>query len=76
MQQETQGRYVNMISIICESLQALSEIQYQQRCGSVSKKTSAVISGENPGSKVTKAEELGVEILGQREFERLIGDEA
>ena len=31
--------------------------------GSVSKKTTAVIVGENPGSKVTKAEQLGVEII-------------
>jgi DNA ligase (NAD+) len=40
--------------------------------GSVSAKTSAVISGENPGSKVAKAEELGVEILDQAGFERLL----
>ncbi len=42
--------------------------------GSVSAKTSAVITGENPGSKVAKAETLGVEILGQNEFEALIGE--
>jgi len=42
--------------------------------GSVSAKTTAVISGENPGSKVAKAEELGVEILDQTGFERLLGD--
>jgi len=42
--------------------------------GSVSAKTTAVISGENPGSKVAKAEELGVEILDQAGFERLLGD--
>ncbi|MCP4875033.1 MAG: NAD-dependent DNA ligase LigA [Gammaproteobacteria bacterium] len=41
---------------------------------SVSSKTSAVISGENPGSKVTKAEALGVEILDQAGFKRLIGE--
>ena len=38
---------------------------------SVSAKTSAVISGENPGSKVTKAEALGVEVLDQAGFEGL-----
>ncbi len=43
--------------------------------GSVSAKTSAVISGENPGSKVAKAEVLGIEILGQAEFETLVGDD-
>jgi len=40
---------------------------------SVSSKTTAVISGDNPGSKVTKAEELGVEILDQIGFENLLG---
>ena len=40
---------------------------------SVSTKTTAVISGDNPGSKVTKAEELGVEILDQIGFENLLG---
>ncbi len=42
--------------------------------GSVSAKTTAVISGENPGSKVAKAGELGVEILDQEGFERLLGN--
>ena len=42
--------------------------------GSVSAKTTAVISGENPGSKVAKAAELGVEILDQAGLERLLGD--
>jgi len=41
--------------------------------GSVSSKTTAVISGENPGSKVAKADQLDVEILDQAGFERLLG---
>lgn len=36
--------------------------------GSVSKKTSYVVIGENPGSKVTKAQELGVTILDEDAF--------
>ncbi|MCW9005098.1 MAG: NAD-dependent DNA ligase LigA [Gammaproteobacteria bacterium] len=41
--------------------------------GSVSKKTSAVIVGENPGSKATKAEQLGIDILGEDELKNLLG---
>lgn len=39
---------------------------------SVSSKTSALIGGENPGSKLARAEALGVEVLDQAGFERLI----
>ncbi len=39
---------------------------------SVSKKTSVVIVGENPGSKYTKALELGIEIWTEEEFKEKI----
>jgi DNA ligase (NAD+) len=38
----------------------------------VSKKTTAVIVGENPGSKVEKARTAGVEILDEAAFENLV----
>ena len=40
--------------------------------GSVSKKTSFVVVGENPGSKAAKAESLGVPILDGEGFVRLL----
>lgn len=40
---------------------------------SVSKKTSAVIVGENPGSKYEKAKELGIPIWTEEEFKEKLG---
>ena len=39
----------------------------------VSKKTSFVVAGENPGTKLTKAESLGVEVIDEPEFIRRLG---
>ena len=40
--------------------------------GSVSKKTSYVLAGENPGSKFTKAQDLGVSIINEEEFLEMV----
>jgi DNA ligase (NAD+) len=39
---------------------------------SVSKKTTFVVAGENPGSKLSDAEKLGVQILDEKEFLKLV----
>ena len=53
-------------------------IEWAQAAGarvasSVSKKTSFVVAGENPGSKLEKATSLGVDVIDEAEFLRRLG---
>ena len=56
-----------------EEAQSLIEKNGGKCSGSVSKKTSYVVAGEEAGSKLKKANELGIKIIGEEEFFNLIG---
>jgi len=40
--------------------------------GSVSKKTDFVVAGDDAGSKLDKAKELGVRVIGEKEMQELL----
>ncbi len=74
------SRLAGMTIVLTGTLSSLSRAEAEGRiqalggkaASSVSKKTSLVVAGENAGSKLTKAESLGVKIVGEEEFLEMI----
>ncbi|ORJ62456.1 NAD-dependent DNA ligase LigA [Geothermobacter hydrogeniphilus] len=69
--------------VITGSLESMSRKQAEARveqlggraAGSVSRKTDYLVAGPGAGSKLARAEQLGIEILDEETFLRLIGEE-
>jgi DNA ligase (NAD+) len=55
-----------------EEIESLIKSLGGKTTGSVSKKTDYVVAGEKAGSKLDKANELGVPVLTEKEFDKLI----
>jgi DNA ligase (NAD+) len=56
-----------------EQAKSLIESHGGKCSGSVSKKTDYVVAGENAGSKLTKAEGLGVKVISEEELSEMVG---
>ncbi|MBQ4040873.1 MAG: NAD-dependent DNA ligase LigA [Oscillospiraceae bacterium] len=80
-EQKKDNRFAGMTFVLTGALQrftrdeasAIIESFGGKASSSVSKKTSCVLAGENAGSKLTKAESLGIKIITEDEFAEMIG---
>ncbi len=77
---EAAGRFTGMTFVLTGTLSKYTRDEAGEiierlggkTSGSVSKRTSIVLAGENAGSKLTRAENLGVRVISEDEFENMI----
>lgn len=62
-----------LINFTRESIEEAIRMNGGKPGSSVSKKTSLVVAGENAGSKLAKAQELGIKVIDENEFQQMIG---
>ena len=82
-QNSIDDRFAGQVFVLTGTLENYSRDQAKQIIesfegkvsGSVSKKTTYVLAGEEAGSKLTKAQELGVTIINEEQFKNMIAQE-
>ena len=77
------GAFAGMTVVVTGTLDSMGRAEAEEAirqaggraAGSVSKKTALVVAGESAGSKLAKARQLGIEVIGEAEFLRRLGRE-
>ncbi|UCG48337.1 MAG: hypothetical protein JSU94_00900, partial [Phycisphaerales bacterium] len=75
------AKLAGMTFVVTGTLKSFSRQQAEQAIrqagakpsSSVSKKTDFVLAGDNPGSKLEKALKLGVKVIDEQQFVKMLG---
>ena len=78
--EEMDDRFAGQIFVLTGTLEKYSRDEASEiiekfggkTSGTVSKKTTYVLAGESAGSKLKKAQDLGVKIITEQEFEEMV----
>ena len=81
MEKRKAGKFAGLNFVLTGTLSTMSREIAKERIlalggkivGSVSKNTSYVVVGEDPGSKLKNAEKLGVKVLDEKNFLNMLG---
>jgi DNA ligase (NAD+) len=80
VEKKLNGKFFGMTFVLTGTLESMSRELVKEKIlnlggkvsGSVSKNTSYVVAGEEPGSKYTDAQKLGVQILDEKGFLKML----
>ena len=80
VQDNQDDRFYGQVFVLTGSLEKYSRKEAEEiiekmggkTSSSVSKKTTYVLAGEDAGSKLTKANQLGIKVISEEEFEKMI----
>ena len=80
--QDTSSKFAGLAFVLTGTIAGMTRDEAEQKIrelggkisSSVGKKTDYVVVGENPGSKLDKARELGVKVLDEKVFMEMVGE--